>query len=514
MTPDDVTSVAYVRHFVKELTPTLLRAAAALNGIVPPPAEDFDYCELGSGRGDTMCALAAAYPRARFVGVDLSREHVAFANDLAKRGGVTNVRFVDRDIEDLAAQALPAFDYVCAHGILTWIAPEKRRALFRIAASKLKPGGVLYLGYNAQPGWAAIEPLRRLMLETSSAVDGDLAARVRYGLDVARVFAEGGAEYFAGSPAARELLATTLRMGVPYAAHEYFVADWHPMYFADVAREAGEHGLCFAGQLPLYRAVPELVVPRSLTNVLARVKDRMAFETLADFATNAFFRHDLFVGGAARLDGATRRAWAETTPFGTLVPAEEIKREVRLPHHTLRYDGPIFDALVARLAERRANVNELARELALGSFGRDALRDAVLQLAYGEQVTPMLAASARAPSGSRGRLRLPLPYNRAVLHQRLSSQHPILFASPSSGTAYSLSPLHAVALLALTDVEPADRAAWIHAVVNGHSLRLWVRDRAVDSKEEQASIIDKEIEAFRTKRLPKLVELGIVENGE
>ncbi|HEX3342937.1 MAG TPA: class I SAM-dependent methyltransferase, partial [Polyangiaceae bacterium] len=131
MQPDEGESgylrdVAYVRQFSKQLAPLALRAAAALNGFAPPPAEDFDYCELGCGTGDTVSTLAAAYPRGRFVGVDFNPEHVAFARALAERGGLANVRFLERDFAHLSREALPAFDYVCAHGVLSWVAPATR----------------------------------------------------------------------------------------------------------------------------------------------------------------------------------------------------------------------------------------------------------------------------------------------------------------------------------------------------------------------------------------------------
>src|SRR5262249_43294581 len=93
--------VVYVRKFFPSLAPPILRAAAALNGLQPPPAQDFDYCELGSGMGDTTATLAAAYPEARFVGIDLSPKQTACANGLAQRGALTNVRFIEEDFEAL-----------------------------------------------------------------------------------------------------------------------------------------------------------------------------------------------------------------------------------------------------------------------------------------------------------------------------------------------------------------------------------------------------------------------------
>jgi SAM-dependent methyltransferase len=505
--------IAYARNFVKELSPGLMRAAAALSGVSPPPAERFDYCEIGCGNGDTICALAAAYPDATFLGVDLSAEHVEFARSLAERAEVANVRFVQGDFEELARDGVAplagGFHYVCAHGVLSWVPADKRRALIAAASGVLRAGGLFYVGHNTMPGWAAVEPMRRLMLDTSTAAGGDLASRVRYGLGVARLFSDGGAEYFAANQAAREMLATALRAGVGYAAHEYFVEEWHPLYFADLAEEMYARGLAFAGSMPLFRGVPELVVPPGLREAFGRVADRTAFESLKDFATNAFFRTDVWVKGDGARSETVARNYVDATTFGTLVATDAVKREVRLGHDTLRFDGPAFDALVPRLAAGRATIAELSADPALAPLGVDALRRSVLELAYGEQAWPMRAGRARASSSER--LRVPLPYNRFVLEQRLSGHHPIVLAAPAAATAITLSMLHAVVLRALTEADDAARTEWIHALLQKQTLRLWVRDRAVDDKDEQARVIADETAPFLAKRVPKLAELGIVE---
>jgi len=493
--------VAYVRQFSKELAPLAVRAAAALNGFAPPPADDFDYCELGCGTGDTTNTLAAAYPRARFVGVDFNAEHVAFARGLAGRGGLGNVRFVERDFADLARETLPDFDYISAHGVLSWIAPETRGALLDFAAARLKPGGVLYVTYNALPGWAAVEPLRRLMLDASAGVEGSSLDRARQGAGVASVLCEAGAEYFASNPAAKEMLYTMLRTGLPYAAHEYFGAHWQPMYFADVAAEMTRRDLGFIGQLPLYLNYRDLTIPPSAMELFRRVSDRASFESLKDFAINEFFRGDLYVKASAPRDEATTRQYLGTTRFGTLTTAEHVKREVRLRHHVLRFEGPLFDALIERLARSPLTVPELLSEPALAGYGEEALRSAVLRLLLGEQVAPMQAGSHRAP----------WEYNRRILEQRLSTTDPVVLASPVAGTGVVVPTLQAVALRLMTGVDPADRPAWIRAFVARQPVRLQVGDRTVESEEEQARVLAEEVEKFRAGRLPKLVALGVVE---
>ena len=105
-------------------------------------------------------ALASDIELAEVTVVDLSPEHVAFANKLARRGGLENVAFLERDFESIREGELPQLDYICAHGFLSWVSTQKRRAFIDFCARQLKPGGLLFVAYNALPGWAALAPLR------------------------------------------------------------------------------------------------------------------------------------------------------------------------------------------------------------------------------------------------------------------------------------------------------------------------------------------------------------------
>jgi SAM-dependent methyltransferase len=504
------TDVTYVRQFCAELNPGLLRATAALAGCPPPPGDDFDYAELGAGPGDTLATLAAAYPRARFVGIDINPEHVALARTLASEGGLENVRFLERDFEDPGADPLPALDYLCAHGLLTWIAPSKRNALFALAAARLKVGGLLYLGYNALPGWAAVEPLRRLMRDAAAAFEGDSEARIRHALATAQLWCDANAGYFVANPSAKEILATMVKMGIPYATHEFFSAHWHPMYFADVAGEAAQHGLRFVGQVPLHLNYRDLMIAPALQGASRAIADRRAWEGMKAFANNEFFRRDVYVKGEVPRGENTTRAYLDATPFGTLVPADDVSRDLPLPGRTLRFTGPLFDAVIAALGRRSSTVGDLAREPSLATFDGDQLRQAVLQLAMGNDVLPMARASSGA-GGAAARYRLPSGFNRAVLARALSRKYTVVLASPVAGTGIGLPILHAAALLALTEAGPQDRQEWIRAFVDAYPLRILDHGRAVQDKAELARILSAHVDRFSATKLPKLVDLGVVE---
>ncbi len=508
--PEYVTDVPYVRAFENDLSPTRLRLVAALNGFTPPPAEDFDYCELGSAHGDTTATLAACYPGGRFLGVDINAEHIASANRLATRGELTNIRFVHQDFEDLPKDELPSFDFITAHGVLSWIGPAKRKALIAFAADKLRPGGLLHVSYNTLPGWAGVEPLRQLIAGRAALAPGDTLARAREGVSFATLMRDLGAEYFSANPAANAMLEKMGKLGLPYVVHEYLHAHWVPMYFAQVASEMAAAGLYFVGQLPLYLNYRDLAIPAKLAPLFAGIDDRVAFESLKDFALNEYFRRDVFVmGRRPRSEGATR-AYLDSTTFGGPLERGTTLREIRLPHHTLRYAGPVFDALLPALDDGATTIAELAATPALAGFDVPRIRDAIMKLALGEVIAPRLRRTEREATPPGARYRLTSVHNQAALREGLSLETPVTLASTAAGTGVELSPLEALAAFILTEVAPAERNEWMRRRCHHASFRLTVRGRTIEDREEQVRTLVGELDIFEQNRLPRLVELGVL----
>jgi len=74
-----------------------------------------DVLDIGCGRGFAIMELAKQFPSSRFVGYDLSREAIDYANNEAKRRKLDNVTFEIRDLSNFHMDALPeAFDLVTA----------------------------------------------------------------------------------------------------------------------------------------------------------------------------------------------------------------------------------------------------------------------------------------------------------------------------------------------------------------------------------------------------------------
>src|SRR5262249_23050179 len=156
-----IADVPYVQSFISELAPAWLDHVAVVSGINPPARTDgFTWCDLGCGRGLTAAMLAAMHPTGDFYGVDAIPAHIQHGPQIAAEAAVGNVKFDVADFATAAGLNLPQFDYIVSHGVYSWISPQARAAMRSFIDVHLKPGGLVYLSYNAMPGRAADLPFQ------------------------------------------------------------------------------------------------------------------------------------------------------------------------------------------------------------------------------------------------------------------------------------------------------------------------------------------------------------------
>jgi len=176
--PRYVTDVPYAATFTQYGAPAWLDLTALLSGVRPPDRKGaFAWCELGCGRGATAAILAATHPGGAFHGVDLMPEHIAHARRLGERCGIANLTLHQGDFAAAATLDLPRFDYIVAHGVYSWIDAQARATLRHFVDRHLAPGGLVYISYNAMPGWAADLPFQYLVRVLAEREEGDSIAK-------------------------------------------------------------------------------------------------------------------------------------------------------------------------------------------------------------------------------------------------------------------------------------------------------------------------------------------------
>jgi cyclopropane fatty-acyl-phospholipid synthase-like methyltransferase len=127
--------------------PALLHSVARLFGLKAPGPSHARILEVGCASGANILAIAAHYPHSVCVGIDYARNQIEEAKIHARALGLSNLRLETAAIEDIDA-TWGKFDYIIAHGILSWVPPDVQESLFRLCRSCLSENGVAYISYN------------------------------------------------------------------------------------------------------------------------------------------------------------------------------------------------------------------------------------------------------------------------------------------------------------------------------------------------------------------------------
>ena len=130
--------------------PENLATLAELRGMTPAPVGRCRILELGCGFGANLLPMAFHYPKAEFVGIDLSGSSIARGQQNVAALGLNNIVLRHLDILDVGPD-FGAFDYIVSHGVYSWVPEPVREKMIRIFKDNLAPQGVCYVSYNAYP---------------------------------------------------------------------------------------------------------------------------------------------------------------------------------------------------------------------------------------------------------------------------------------------------------------------------------------------------------------------------
>ncbi|GJJ01047.1 hypothetical protein RugamoR64_15850 [Duganella rhizosphaerae] len=395
--------VEYIAGFYKEQSPQWLNMVCVLNGLEPVSLDaGFTYFELGFGRGLTANLLAAAHPQGQFFATDFNPAHVAGARALAADGGIGNLTLLESSFAELAQGAvqLPQLDFITLHGIYTWVTPENQQHIVDFIARYLKPGGLVYLSYNALPGWIAALPMQRLLVEYGDAHPNRSDIQLRGAATFLQKLSEAGASYFHAHPSNQARVDGLKTSNTNYLVHEYMHKHWQPLYHADVARALGGAKMDFAGGAEFSCAYTQLFLNEERKALLAQMPDPAMHETLKDYFLNTAFRKDVFVRGARKMSPARRTAWLAQTCVALMVARDKVTFDMVLTVGAVSGAPAVYGPLCDALAVRPHTLAELAALPQLqGSSLEDVLQTAALLTTSGQAAlyrgAPVDAAPAR-----------------------------------------------------------------------------------------------------------------------
>ena len=504
-----VTDITYTYGYYTELNPLRVRLAFLNAGLFPP--EVGTACELGFGQGMSI-NLHAAASAVHWTGTDFNPAQAGFAQELA-RVADSGAQLFDEAFEQFCRRAdLPDFDYIGLHGIWSWISDENRRIIVDFVRRKLKVGGVLYISYNTQPGWAAMVPVRELLTEHAEVLGAD-GAGIVHRIDVALQFADqllaANPAYARANPQITERIKRIKEQNRHYVAHEYFNRDWHPMSVAQMREWLASAKLTWACSAHYLDAIDAINLTAEQHNLLTSIPDPMFRQLVRDFCVNQQFRRDYWVKGARRMASLEQIEALKILRFILAQPPTEVSLKVTGALGEATLQEAVYAPILEQLADHKPkSLGQLEQTLQTSAphitFAQ--LLQAVLVLSGTGALLPA-QDDATIQKVKKRTERL----NTYLMQKARSSNELSYLASPATGGGIAVPRFHQLFLLARAQghKQPADWAQSAWQILAAQGQRLIKEGKTLETAKENMAELTAQAQSFAEKQLSLLKALHI-----
>ena len=504
-----VSDVSYTTGYYHELNPARAGIALLNAGLALPKIET--GCELGFGQGLSL-GIHAAASCCQWWGTDFNPTQAGFAQKLATESG-TDTRLFDESFESFCARPdLPEFDFIGLHGIWSWISEDNRRVITDFLQRKLKVGGVLYISYNAQPGRAAMMPMRDLLkhyYEVMTPSSTGTLGRIDLAMNFADKLRTSNPAFLSSNPGVGARLDKMKGQPRNYLAHEYFNLDWHPMLFSKVAECLGSAKLSYACSANYFEHVDSLNLTTEQQALLQEIGDPIFREEVRDFMVNQHFRRDYWIKGPQQLGSREKQLALGGQKVILVQPRSSVSLDLEcvlgrasMPERTY---FPVLDALASH---HPLSLDEIASSVKDKGISFSTVTQAVLVL-LGAGVLQTVQANENQGDASislRTKNLNKFLCERARYHADISN-----LASPVTGGGIEANRFEHLFLLALANgnVEPGDCAAYAWGILAAAGEKLIREGKVLESDKANLEELDKQAAAFFTQKLPIMRALGI-----
>ena len=504
--------VEYTAGFYREQSPAWLNFVCVLNGYEPVPLnKSFTCFELGFGRGLTANLLAASYPQGQFYAADFNPGHVAGARQLAASAQLENLILLENSFFELAdgqVKGLPQFDFITLHGIYTWVTAENRAHIVNFINRYLKPGGIVYMSYNAMPGWSATLPLQRLLVEYADLHPGRSDLQIKAAAGFVEKLEAAQAGYFTVNPSLKPRLDMLKTGNTNYLVHEYMHKHWQPMYHADVARDMAGAKLDYAGSAELPYAYPGLFLTPEKQELINGLSDPALRETMKDYFLNTAFRKDVFVRGARRMSSPRQAEWLSQVGMALIVPRADVSLSMKLVVGEVNAREEVYGPVLDALARQPHTLAELAALPALQGQGLGNLAQIAAILTASGQAAFFFASNGKVATESALRMNRTLAAN-----VRYGDEYQAL-SSPILGNGLSSNFIERVVYLVLgqnvrdPDLAQVVKQAW--QVMAAQGRRMIKDGKLLETEAENLAELEVQIKPVLTHKLPLWRQLKMI----
>jgi SAM-dependent methyltransferase len=456
---------------------------------------------VSQGQGFTTNILAATYPQSQFYANDFNPSHIATARDLAAKAGMKNILFFDDSFEEFLERDLPQFDFISLHGTYSWISAKNRQVIVNFIRRNLKVGGLVYISYNALPGWSAAMPMQALMVRHGQH-SSELLTRIEQALNFTGELLEANASYFVQNPILKNRYERLKEQNRYYLAHEYFNQEWNSFYFDEVAKELEDAKLKYVGSAHINDHIDAVNLSQAAQEKLAKISDPIYREVVRDFFVNSQFRRDIFSRGSLSLTTQEQLKQLQETRFALLVNPANIKFEHQFPVGEVKLQETVYQPICEVLAESPQTLLQLQNHPKTSNINLNGLYQALMILTGIGYIHPAVdeqTCQQRKPSTD--------AFNNAVKAKAIYDEELSFLASPLIGTGVVVNRLEQLFLLAKSSNQDAVQFVWQILASQGKKV---VKDgKPLETEEENIAHLKTVYEQFTEERLLTLQKLGV-----
>jgi SAM-dependent methyltransferase len=503
-----VANIGYTYGYYSELNPLRIKLAFLNAGLVPP--DQGSHCELGYGQGISTNIHAAA-SGSTWHATDFNPAQAGFAQSIARISGA-NAYLTDEDFACFCNRPdLPDFDSIGLHGIWSWISDENRSVIVDFIRRKLKVGGVLYISYNTQPGWAAMLPIRNLLNEHSDVMGAPgqgIVSRIDSALDFTdRLFATNP-NFAKANPLIIDRLKGITAQNRNYLAHEYFNRDWHPMAFSQLAQWLMPAKIDYACSANYIDHIDEVNLTPEQKIFLSEIPDAMFRETVRDFMVNQQFRRDYWVKGLRKLNSLEQTEAYRVQKVILVQPINEVSLKVTGALGEALLQDAIYNPILEVLSDHKAKtLHQIEQQVKNQGVTFAQVVQAVIILAG----VGHLAAVQDEAIASKAKKQTD-KINMYLIDKARGTGDIGYLASPLTGGGVAVGRFQQLFLLALSQgkKQPDEWAqlAWQVLAMQGQKI---VKDgKTLDTPEENLAELVEQAQVFAEKQLPIIKALLIV----
>jgi len=432
-----------------------------------PLNSKFNYLELGCGNAITLLVLAALYPKAKFYGIDLMKDHIEFAKNLASSCGIKNLTLFNQSFENIDFKTLPQFNFIAAHGIISWVNKEVNENIRNIVDSKLEENGLYYTSYNALPGWSVQAPLYELFGQHTKDQKNP-KDQIRKGFQLIKSLEKKESAYFKNNPILTKAIEFAEKKEINYLVHEYLQDEVSLFYFREINEQYNSIGLKYVGQTPLYQNIIDIIIPERFHDLLSAEQNDVSRQGIIDFILNTKFRKDIFI--------RTKKPPQNTSYSDNKINFIKNYSNNGLLENVKIYDGveykfthPIYKEIYNVFAHGAQTIDSICQSVQ--NIDKNTLFPYIKKLIASNQIMPCLKTCNDVVDEEQKEIILKLNKALIEIHSVHSPKSDILLVSPVLGGVISLDQNTTHFLI-----------AFLHNAKDKQAASKWIENKIIEEK--------------------------------